>query len=473
MIQKVAIVGAGPTGVLLAHYLLRRHDKYQIDIYECRSDPRIVSFSKSRTYPLSLSERGMSALRKIEGMEKAVKAIAIEIKGTIFHQKNGNKLFMPRKKPLVALDRTNLVIVLLNKLTQKYDNSRLNIHFNWRCTSVDFEAKMVRFQNVAEARPLGTPYEQRLQSVTNERNIFIPTPHSPLPTPHSPLRAAEDCIVDYDLLIGADGARSVVREHFLSTNLFDYEQKYVTSDYKSIFLPRTDEKLEIDLEPGNVHAWRLDDGIVVLILHQYDGTMSGVIYFPRENNKIVELSTAQKVLEFFRENFPEVGKRMPESEAEAFLKRPLSTALTIRCSRYHNGDSVLLIGDAVHSVSPTTSQGCNSALEDVVVFDNLLDEYSDNLAEALEQFTVRRKPDAHALVELGNNAFPLDKRLYIEYILKGRIANFMHQLFPKRCSPSLYELISDGTVPYSETLKLYKSWVSRVKRSNEKFLKNV
>ena len=440
MIQKVAIVGAGPTGVLLAHYLLRRHDKYQIDIYECRSDPRIVSFSKSRTYPLSLSERGMSALRKIEGMEEAVKAIAIEIKGTIFHQKNGNKLFMPRKKPLVALDRTNLVIVLLNKLTQKYDNSRLNIHFNWRCTSVDFEAKMVRFQNIAEARPLG---------------------------------AAEDCIVDYDLLIGADGARSVVREHFLSTNLFEYEQKYVTSDYKSIFLPRTDEKLEIDLEPGNVHAWRLDDGIVVLILHQYDGTMSGVIYFPRENNKIVELSTAQKVLEFFRVNFPEVGKRMPESEAEAFLKRPLSTALTIRCSRYHNGDSVLLIGDAVHSVSPTTSQGCNSAFEDVVVFDNLLDEYSDNLAEALEQFTVRRKPDAHALVELGNNAFPLEKRLYFEYILKGRIANFLHQLFPKRCPPSLYELISDGTVPYSETLKLYRGWVSRVKRSNEKFLKNV
>ncbi len=440
MIQKVAIVGAGPTGVLLAHYLLRRNDKYQIEIYERRSDPRIVSFSKSRTYPLSLSERGMSALRKIEGIEEAVKAIAIEIKGTIFHQKNGNKLFMPRKKPLVALDRTNLVIVLLNKLTQKYDNSRLNIHFNWRCTSVDFEAKIVRFQNVAEARPL---------------------------------EAAEDCIVNYDLLIGADGARSVVREHFLSTNLFDYEQKYVTSDYKSIFLPRTDEKLEIDLEPGNVHAWRLDDGIVVLILHQYDGTMSGVIYFPRENNKIVELSTAQKVLEFFRGNFPEVGKRMPESEAEAFLKRPLSTALTIRCSHYHNGDSVLLIGDAVHSVSPTTSQGCNSALEDVVVFDNLLDEYSDNLAEALEQFTVRRKPDAHALVELGNNAFPLDKRLYFEYILKGRLANFLHQLFPKRCSPSLYELISDGTVPYSETLKLYRSWVSRVKRSNEKFLKDV
>ncbi|WP_244141940.1 NAD(P)-binding protein [aff. Roholtiella sp. LEGE 12411] len=55
MVKKVAIVGAGPSGVLLAHYLLHRGDKYQIDIYERRSDPRTVSFSKSRTFPISLS----------------------------------------------------------------------------------------------------------------------------------------------------------------------------------------------------------------------------------------------------------------------------------------------------------------------------------------------------------------------------------------------------------------------------------
>ncbi len=31
MVKKVAIVGAGPSGVLLAHYLLHRSDEYQID----------------------------------------------------------------------------------------------------------------------------------------------------------------------------------------------------------------------------------------------------------------------------------------------------------------------------------------------------------------------------------------------------------------------------------------------------------
>jgi kynurenine 3-monooxygenase len=113
MVKKVAIIGAGSSGLLLAHYLLRCGDKYQIDIYERRSDPRIVSFSKSRTYPISLNERGMSALRKIEGLEEAAKAISVEMRGTIFHQKNGKARFTPRKKPLTTLDRTKLAIALL------------------------------------------------------------------------------------------------------------------------------------------------------------------------------------------------------------------------------------------------------------------------------------------------------------------------------------------------------------------------
>jgi len=37
-------------------------------------------------------------------------------------------------------------------------------------------------------------------------------------------------------------------------------------------------------------------------------------------------------------------------EAEAFLKRPVARVLTVRCDRFHDGDSVVLIGDAAHAV---------------------------------------------------------------------------------------------------------------------------
>jgi len=67
MAKKIVIVGAGPSGLLLAHYLLNRDRKYQIDIYERRQDPRTKSISKSRTFPITLNSRGMNALRQIPG----------------------------------------------------------------------------------------------------------------------------------------------------------------------------------------------------------------------------------------------------------------------------------------------------------------------------------------------------------------------------------------------------------------------
>lgn len=39
MLAKIVIIGAGPAGLLLAHYLLRR-GKYQVEIYDRRPDPR-------------------------------------------------------------------------------------------------------------------------------------------------------------------------------------------------------------------------------------------------------------------------------------------------------------------------------------------------------------------------------------------------------------------------------------------------
>jgi kynurenine 3-monooxygenase len=432
MIKKVAIVGAGASGVLLAHYLLRRGDRYQVDIYDRLSDPRITEFSSARTFPISLTERGMKALGQIAGLETAVRAIGLEMGGTIFHQANGKTRVQSRKKPLVTLDRTNLVITMLEKLTAQYDSSRLNLHFDRACTAVDFAAKTITFENTA---PTSAPI-------------------------------ATDLTVDYDLLIGADGARSVVRSYFLNTELFEFEQKYVPTDYKSIILPPPDRSLDFKLELGKIHSWRSDDGTFVVLLHQPDGSMSGVILFPRQNNEVANLATPEQVQQFFRKRFPEVGQMMPANEAEAFLARSPSRILTIRCNRYHHGDSVLIIGDAAHSVSPSIGQGCNAALEDVAILDELLDEYADDWAEATAQFTLRRQADARALVELGDYSFPSSSGLFIEFVFREQLAKTLHQLFPDRFSPSLSELVFESSVPYSEILDAYQGWISKVKKQS-------
>jgi kynurenine 3-monooxygenase len=191
-----------------------------------------------------------------------------------------------------------------------------------------------------------------------------------------------------------------------------------------------------------------------------------VILFPRQNNEVANLSTPEQVQQFFHKHFPEVGQMMPASEAEAFMNRSPSRILTIRCNRYHHGDSALIIGDAAHSVSPSIGQGCNAALEDVAILDELLDEYADDWAEATAQFTLRRQADARALVELGDYSFPSSSGLFIEFVFREQLAKTLHQLFPDRCSPSLSELVFESSVPYSEILDAYQGWISKVKKQS-------
>ncbi|MHC5720441.1 MAG: hypothetical protein ACYTX0_52565, partial [Nostoc sp.] len=106
-------------------------------------------------------------------------------------------------------------------------------------------------------------------------------------------------------------------------------------------------------------------------------------------------------------------------------------------------------------------------LEQKYIPSALLDEYSDNIAEAIAQFTLRRKPDTHALVELSDYAFALSgKLLFFELFIRLRTAQFLHQLFPKYFSPSLFQLLSETTTPYSEILNSHQGWISKVKQAN-------
>ncbi|QLE58418.1 NAD(P)/FAD-dependent oxidoreductase [Nostoc sp. TCL26-01] len=423
MVKKVAIVGAGPCGVLLAHYLLQREDKYQVDIFDFRSDPRIIAFAKTRTFPITLSERGMSALRQISGLEAAVKAISLVVKGGVFHESNGKVRVINRKYPLWSLDRTNLVITLLTELTRKFAENRVNIYFNYQCTKVDFVNQQITFK-----------------------------------TPDS----ATEVDFNYDLLIGADGSRSVVRESFFNTDNFECEQQYTPNDYKSIFLPTPNPQL--GWQKGKVHSWRQDDGTTILLVYQLDASMSGVVLFPHDKNSITELTTQAAVRDYFQHNFPEIGQIMPDAEAEEFAKRTAARVLTIRCDRYHQNDSVLLMGDAAHAVSPSLGQGCNAALEDVLIFQQILDEYHDNLALALAQFTIRRQADAHALVELSNYGVPTSRKLFLELLLRNSLSKFLHPIWPRFFLPSLFELTAENKLSYSAIFDLYQDWIAKVKR---------
>ncbi|EKU99224.1 hypothetical protein Lepto7375DRAFT_1243 [Leptolyngbya sp. PCC 7375] len=101
--QKVIIVGAGPTALFLAHCLLARKS-YQVEIYERRSDPRQIEPAGQRTFPISLQARGLGAIRTVPDLEAALAEAGAWVSSTLLHGKRGNARRIERKLPLL-LDR--------------------------------------------------------------------------------------------------------------------------------------------------------------------------------------------------------------------------------------------------------------------------------------------------------------------------------------------------------------------------------
>ena len=79
---KVAIIGAGLAGSLLAIYLAKRD--IAVDVYEARGDMRKETVAAGRSINLALSDRGIAALREV-GMDEYMLAEAVPMYGRMIH----------------------------------------------------------------------------------------------------------------------------------------------------------------------------------------------------------------------------------------------------------------------------------------------------------------------------------------------------------------------------------------------------
>jgi kynurenine 3-monooxygenase len=158
---------------------------------------------------------------------------------------------------------------------------------------------------------------------------------------------------------------------------------------------------------------------------------------------------------------------MTLEDAEALRQRPVSKVVTVKCDRMHVDDHTLLLGDAIHAVSPSIGQGCNASLQDVQKFIQLLDQYQDDWSQALPAFTAQRLPEAHALRELSDYCFPRSRLMVFEFIFRIVVLKKLRRWFPKLASPLPMELVMETELPYTQVLDQTQGWVNRVRRSME------
>ena len=363
--QKLLIIGAGLCGSLMALRMAQRG--YQVQLVEKRPDLRDVTQDAGRSINLSLSDRGLKALR-LAGVEEQALELCIPMYGRMIHDQKGNTFmsnYSGRDGEYInSISRPGLNMLLLDKAEEM---PNVELIFNKGCTAIDLEKGTATF----------TDYN------TKQESTFVG-----------------------DLVLATDGAGSVVRKAMFEKRelLFSFSQQWLTHGYKEITIPATKDG-GYRTEKGALHIWPRGEDMLIA-LPNLDGSFTVTLFAPYANTKYCfdNLTTPEMVQEYFTQEYPDAIALMPNLVTE-FFDNPTGPLGTIRCSPWHCYEKVVLLGDAAHAIVPFYGQGINASFEDVFVFDEILDKHQGDWKTVLSEYEKTRRKDTDAIANLALDNF--------------------------------------------------------------------
>lgn len=413
--DNIVIIGAGLCGSLLALRLAQRG--YKVTIFESRPDLRTTDISAGRSINLALSDRGFKALR-LAGVEEKTREICIPMYGRLMHDVEGNTFasnYSGRKGEYInSISRGDLNGILLTE-AEKHEN--VNIHFNKKCTSVDIENTIAYFKD----------YETK-----------------------------EEFSIDADVIFGTDGAGSVLRRSYYLEKkfLFSYSQNYLTHGYKELEIP-ADEYGNHLISKDHLHIWPRGD-YMLIALPNMDGSFTVTLFLSYDEGEynFNNLTSEEKITEFFESQFPDALKLIPSIKDE-FFNNPTGALGTVKCSPWHYQNKTLLMGDAAHAIVPFYGQGMNASFEDVTVFDTVLEKHEGDWEQVFKTFEKERKQNTDAIADLAIDNY-YEMRDHVANPLfkeKRKVEMDLESNFPTEYS-SKYSLVTfNENIPYSEAMK--------------------
>lgn len=405
--KKIAVVGAGLVGSLLAIYLKKAG--HIVHVYDRSPDIRKIKFS-GRSINLALSNRGWKALDKI-GISEEIKKIGLPMD----------------KRAIHLMDQT------LNY--QKYGKEGEAIYSLSRGV---LNRKMI---DLAETVGVEFFFEHKVWDVSlGEAILHI-----------GEEERGEWKSYKYDKVFGSDGAFSRVRHRMQRQSMFDYSQDFLEVGYKELNIPANEDGSH-KLDNSSLHIWPRGN-FMLIALPNLDGSFTCTLFMPfKGENSFEELDTEDKLVAFFAKYFPSTKDIIPEL-VEDFFKNPKSYLVTMKCFPWTHNDTVALIGDACHAIVPFYGHGMNAGFEDITVLSELMEKHGDDWQMIFTEYENSRKPNADAIAELSYRNFMemSSKTADEKFHLQKEIEKWFSAKHPDKWTP-LYSRVTFSHQPYAEAL---------------------
>jgi len=406
--ESVSIIGAG-IGGLASAILLARHG-YQVAVYERRPKPSTVNTPSGRSINFTLSTRGAVVLQKLNLLDEVLKN-AVPLRGRVLHLRSGKTSFHPygnkEHEVLYAINRAELTQILV-RTALSYPN--IQIFFDSKCVDLD----------------------KNTSTVT-------------LATEQGPLKAKSHFI------IGADGAYSAVKTLMLRDMNIEPKQEYSEWGYKEFIIP-TKPPTPGPLAKNALHLWSRTDALMCAIPNSDSSFVCTLILKLKGPNGFESIQTIEQVQKFMTQRFPDLLELLPNATRD-WLNHPANLIVTTQASNWYYRDSVVMVGDACHAVSPFLGQGMNAALQDSLTLFNCITKFPHDREQAFKEYQNIRLPEARALGFLSQKHLETLKTNLESPIELAKVRSdlFLNRLYPKYWKP-FYTLVAHTTQPYQSAI---------------------
>ncbi len=488
-----------------------------IHVLECRQAPRRMDGTEgsdsaaasdmdtppaavdaaAAAYSVGVFGRGKLALERFGLWETVVRPLAQELVGSQTWRsrkdagRNGTTTMYADsgREPIYSLPRDTLVSALYQHIQDTYPD-------------------LVVFHFGRQVEPVSFAYRDKLQRENQEWEddrsdmVLIKVVSAKMDHNGKPVDGmgcspnAEYWTTDF--LIGADGAARTVANKMeeveaeewqkvplirrLFTTITNIDRPFSVTRFPDDN-PRVYKVIPLQLPDG----WRKDIGYsasdfpkrrfsVVTLPSDTKGALCGVLLL-KENEPLAQADTDPTELRrMLDDHLPVISDLISDDVVAAVAKNPVRQFPQFRYAgpRLHKGHGTVILGDACHSVKPYNGLGVNSAMEDVRILADCLEEEDTKAAtttgssmmagtsssvvrNAIRNFSRRRAKDCAAVVTLsraGDRPGRLGRMAFLVPLLMDA---YFHKALPSVFEPPIPGLIHNSNYRFHQ-VAVRKRW---------------